>query len=108
MINTLQFWLKVKEEFISDGGRYLCRCSTFNKCWIVDYNDLIYSLARIFLAHKYYENFWVGRRSNNPWDSGQGLFLLAYSRSTINFEESDKKHREIRLDFIEWNIKRLS
>lgn len=97
MINTLQFWLKVKEEFASPERPYLCLSQTFREYWQADPNRTMHALARNFLSGNQ-DDFYVGNSI---------LFFTGKSHGML-MEKYDDLSRAIRLDFIEWNLKRLS
>lgn len=103
-INTLEFWEKVKEEY---GGResekyFMCwESNTFKDRWNTDANEKkeLEILGEEFLKYNVSDMFKI-------IPSSSGLFQI---KDEVVFTDDvlDTNKKQIRIDFINWNIERL-
>jgi len=101
-ISSLIFWEIVKDDFSNSNSNseYLCEASDrFRQVWYYDENKS----ALLELATQFLEN---NTKWNKLFHSGNIGFLFVYQgHSKIKIK---KLKRAIRMDFINWNINRLT
>lgn len=96
---NLDFVKALKAKFEKKSHEYLCHCCpTFKSLWQTNeiFSREFCKLAKEFLS----VNKYTFEARNSPSESSNCLF---YSTSA----ESDHLNREIRLDFLNWLIKKL-
>ncbi len=103
LLNSKDFWDRLLELYESQEYVYICTVSiAFKEIWRREPKQLI-KLAKQFLNQNRikYSSFKIGGSRSGP------IFISYYNSIPMFSKEWHNAHRQIRLDFIKYQIERL-